>query len=81
MKVTKSIKNAAMITAINTFMSDWDDDGKGAEYFMDTLAEADSWEDVDGEVWEPFENNTPENIRGYIDDLYENIILIFKGVK
>jgi len=79
-RITNKIKEEAGITAINTFMSDWDTAMSYGDV-IEQMSDADSWEDVSGIVWELFENNTPKEVCGYISDLYENIIQIFKGVK
>lgn len=80
MRITKKIKEQAMVTAINDFMSDWDGD-MGCDKFMEQLSKAKDWDDVSGYAWEPFEYHTPEQVYDYIDSLYNNIIDIFKGVK
>ena len=81
MKLTNEIIQSAGITALNTFLSNWDSK-KSYENIIDEMKDAYSWDGVgmDIESWEPFENHSPRAVRDYIICLYENITDIFKEV-
>lgn len=79
MNITNEIKESIGITAINTFLSCWDSK-KSYKQIINEMKGKYSWDGVgmDIAIWEPFENESPDNVRDYIVCLYENIIDTFK---
>ena len=72
----EQIKEKAEFIALGTFLSAWPND-LGYNEVMDLMIDAYDLADNGIDIWQPFENHSPEDITGYIQDLHDHIINSF----
>lgn len=72
----EQIKEKAEFIALSTFLSAWPNE-LGYNEVMDLMIDAYDLADNGIDIWQPFENHSPEDITGYIEDLHDHIINSF----
>ena len=72
----EQIKEKAEFIALGTFLSAWPNE-LGYNEVMDLMIDAYDLADNGIDIWQPFENHSPEDITGYIEDLHDHIIKSF----
>ena len=72
----EQIKEKAEFIALGTFLSAWPNE-LGYNEVMDLMIDAYDLADNGIDIWQPFENHSPEDITGYIEDLHDHIVHSF----
>lgn len=74
----EQIKEKAEFIALGTFLSAWPND-LGYNDVMDLMTLHDAYDLADKgiDIWQPFENHSPEDVTGYIQDLHDHIVHSF----
>ena len=72
----EQIKEKAEFIALGTFLSAWPSE-LGYNEVMDLMIDAYDLADNGIDIWQPFENHSPEDITGYIEDLHDHIVHSF----
>ena len=72
----EQIKEKAEFIALGTFLSAWPNE-LGYNEVMDLMIDAYDLADNGIDIWQPFENHSPEDLTGYIQDLHDHIIKSF----
>ena len=72
----EQIKEKAEFIALGTFLSAWPNE-LGYNEVMDLMIDAYDLADNGIDIWQPFENHSPEDITGYIENLHDHIVHSF----